>query len=78
MGLPHGAEWIIILVVALLVFGPKKLPEIGKAVGRTVTEFKKGVSGIQSDIEKAGKAEQEPAKQIVETPAAEKPKETAG
>lgn len=34
-------ELIIILIIALIIFGPGKLPEVGKALGRTVTEFKK-------------------------------------
>jgi sec-independent protein translocase protein TatA len=36
---------IIILVVALLIFGPKRLPEIGKSLGRGMREFKDSVSG---------------------------------
>jgi len=37
---------ILILVVALIVFGPAKLPEIGRAVGHTLNEFKKATKGI--------------------------------
>ena len=36
---------IIILVVALLIFGPKRLPEIGKSLGRGMREFKDSVTG---------------------------------
>lgn len=43
---------IIILVVALIIFGPKKLPEIGKAAGQTLREFKHSASGIMNDDEK--------------------------
>lgn len=42
---------ILILVVALLIFGPSKLPEIGKAFGGTLKEFKKATKGIVSDDE---------------------------
>ncbi|HWL25800.1 MAG TPA: twin-arginine translocase TatA/TatE family subunit [Ureibacillus sp.] len=40
---------IIIAVVALLIFGPKKLPELGRAVGTTLREFKKGTQGLIDD-----------------------------
>ncbi|WP_053219471.1 twin-arginine translocase TatA/TatE family subunit [Virgibacillus senegalensis] len=40
---------ILILVIALIVFGPSKLPEIGKAVGSSLKEFKKATRDIISD-----------------------------
>ncbi|GLX69640.1 twin-arginine translocase TatA/TatE family subunit [Paenibacillus glycanilyticus] len=40
---------ILLIIVALLLFGPKKLPELGRAFGRTVREFKSGVQGIMED-----------------------------
>jgi len=52
MWAPSGMELIVILIVALLVFGPRKLPEIGKAVGSAVTEFKKGISGVTGEVNK--------------------------
>jgi sec-independent protein translocase protein TatA len=45
------AGLIVILIVALLVFGPKRLPEIGRSLGRGMREFKDSVSG--RDDEKA-------------------------
>ncbi|GCE27151.1 hypothetical protein KDA_26350 [Dictyobacter alpinus] len=42
----HGLEFIVVLVVALLVFGPKKLPEMGSAIGKSIKEFKNGVNEI--------------------------------
>jgi len=42
---------ILILIVALLIFGPSKLPEIGKAFGSTLKEFKKATNDIVSDDE---------------------------
>lgn len=42
---------IIILVIVLIVFGPKKLPEIGGAVGKTLSEFKKSAREIMDDDE---------------------------
>ncbi|MEW6082043.1 MAG: twin-arginine translocase TatA/TatE family subunit [Bacillota bacterium] len=37
-------ELVIILVIALIVFGPGKLPDVGKALGKAIGEFKKGTS----------------------------------
>jgi sec-independent protein translocase protein TatA len=39
-------EIILVLVIALLVLGPKKLPEVGRSVGKGLREFKDGVAGI--------------------------------
>ncbi len=44
-------ELILIFIVALLVFGPKKLPEIGKSVGKAIREFKKASEEIKGRIE---------------------------
>ena len=45
------AELILIFIIALLVFGPKKLPEIGRTVGKALREFKKASDDIKSRIE---------------------------
>jgi sec-independent protein translocase protein TatA len=42
-------ELIIVLVIALLVLGPKRLPEVGRSVGRGMREFKDSISGINHD-----------------------------
>lgn len=42
---------ILILLIALIVFGPSKLPEIGKAVGNSLREFKTATKGLMSDDE---------------------------
>lgn len=42
---------ILILVIALIIFGPKKLPEIGRAMGQTLKEFKKSTKELTSDFE---------------------------
>jgi sec-independent protein translocase protein TatA len=42
----HWTELLIISVVALLIFGPKRLPEMGSAIGKTYKEFKKSLSEI--------------------------------
>jgi len=42
-------ELLIVLVIALIVLGPKKLPEVGRSLGRGMREFKDSVSGITDD-----------------------------
>ena len=51
-GMPGGIEWIIILIVALLIFG-KRLPEVMKSMGKGIVEFKKGVKGVEDEVEDA-------------------------
>ncbi|WP_042355357.1 twin-arginine translocase TatA/TatE family subunit [Bacillus rubiinfantis] len=41
---------ILILVLALIIFGPKKLPEIGRAFGQTLKEFKKSTRELTEDV----------------------------
>lgn len=50
---------LIILVLALIIFGPKKLPEIGRAFGQTLREFKKSARELSSDME-----DEEPKKKL--------------
>jgi sec-independent protein translocase protein TatA len=44
-------ELLIVLVIALIVLGPKKLPEVGRSLGRGMREFKDSVSGLTDDKE---------------------------
>jgi sec-independent protein translocase protein TatA len=46
---------ILILVIALIIFGPSKLPDIGRAFGKTLTEFKNASHDLMSDHTKEGK-----------------------
>ena len=48
--LPSGSEWIIILIVVLLLFGGKKIPELMKGVGKGIKGFKNGLKDIEDDI----------------------------
>lgn len=52
-------EIIIILVVALLVFGPKKLPDLGRSLGQGIREFKRGTAGLKEELESSFKDEPE-------------------
>jgi sec-independent protein translocase protein TatA len=44
-------EIVVVLIIALMVLGPKRLPEAGRGVGRAMREFKEGISGSGSDAE---------------------------
>jgi sec-independent protein translocase protein TatA len=52
-----GTELLVILFVVFIFFGPKKLPEIGKNLGKGIREFKNAMRDIQHDIEKSTKNE---------------------
>lgn len=72
IGLP---EMVLILVVALLVFGPKKLPEIGRSMGKAIRSFQDASREFESEFkreaEQLEKAATQPMKAELETP--EKP-----
>lgn len=53
LGIP---ELLIIFVIALLVFGPKKLPDLGKSIGRAMAEFKKASDDFQESVRTEMKA----------------------
>jgi sec-independent protein translocase protein TatA len=44
-------ELIVVLVIALVVLGPKKLPEVGKSLGKGMREFKESISGMANNDE---------------------------
>ena len=50
--MPGPWEIIIIVVVALLLFG-RRLPEVGRSLGKGIVEFKKGLRGIEDEVDKA-------------------------
>lgn len=52
-------EWLIILVVGLLIFG-NRLPEVGRSLGRSIVEFKKGLKGVEDEVETASNAPLKP------------------
>jgi sec-independent protein translocase protein TatA len=58
LGFLHGPELIIVAGIALLIFG-NRLPSVMRSLGKSVTEFKKGVSGIEDEIESAANAANE-------------------
>ena len=60
MSLPGGWEWLIIILFILIFFGAKRLPEMAKGLGKGIREFKGALSGINDEIEKAGKTPKAP------------------
>lgn len=46
----HLPELLIVLTLALVVFGPKRIPEIGSSLGQGIRDFKKGVSHFEDDL----------------------------
>ncbi len=51
-------ELLLIFFIALLVFGPKKLPEIGRSIGRAIAEFRRSSEQLKEEIEKAVEEDQ--------------------
>ena len=45
-------EMVLILIIALVFFGPKRLPELGRSIGKTLAEFKRASNEIKHNIEK--------------------------
>jgi sec-independent protein translocase protein TatA len=56
IGMP---ELIIILVIALIIFGPRKLPELGKSLGKSINEFKRASADLQNTLEQEIKLEEQ-------------------
>jgi sec-independent protein translocase protein TatA len=74
----HAPELIIILIIALVIFGPKKLPHLGKGLGEGIREFKKATTGEgDKDEEPAAGADAVTAASTATPPLVEAPKSSA-
>ena len=51
ISMPGGSEWILIVLVILLMFGGKKIPELMRGVGRGIREFNDAKSNVKTEIE---------------------------
>lgn len=49
MGLPRGAEWIIILIIIILVFGPGRIGKLAGELGRSIKSFREGLGNKEED-----------------------------
>jgi sec-independent protein translocase protein TatA len=80
MGTVGVPEMIVIFVVALVLFGPKKLPELGRTIGKAITEFRRATSDLKSTFEREMQSlerESESLKEITHSTAAEIHHETS-
>ena len=62
-GMPSGWEWMALVVIGLLVFG-RRLPEVGRSVGKSIVEFKKGIKGIEDEIDDESSRNQKRAPEL--------------
>jgi len=60
LGMP---ELIVIFVIALIIFGPRKLPELGKSLGKSIAEFKRASNELKSTLEEEIRLEEQKQKQ---------------
>jgi len=63
LSMPGGSEWILIVLVVLLMFGGKKIPELMRGLGRGMREFKDAKDNVKSEIEE-GMKEKETKQQL--------------
>lgn len=68
ISMPGEMEWVWILLVVVILFGGKKLPELAKGLGKGIREFKDAKDGIQQEIEEGMKAENNEALTSKEQP----------
>ncbi len=54
LGIPGGWEWIIVLIIALLIFC-NRLPGTKRSIGKGVVEFKKGLKGVKDEVDEVEK-----------------------
>lgn len=51
ISMPSGGEWITILIVVVVLFGGKKIPELARGIGKGIREFNDAKEGVKNEIE---------------------------
>jgi len=64
-GFDSPIHWILLIGIGVLLFG-KRLPEVGRSLGKGIVEFKKGLKGLEDEVEGSSAARQEPG--VLEAP----------
>ena len=67
IGMPQGAEWLVILAIVILVFGAAKLPDLARGTGQALRIFKAETKGLRDD-DKDDDAKELPTSMTEETP----------
>jgi len=70
IGMPQGAEWLVILAIVVLVFGAAKLPDLARGTGQALRIFKSETKGLKDD---EAEDEATPGRNDIATPPAELP-----
>jgi sec-independent protein translocase protein TatA len=51
VSMPQGLDWVWILLIVLVIFGGKKLPDLARNLGKGMSEFKKGLNEVQNEVQ---------------------------
>jgi TatA/E family protein of Tat protein translocase len=65
IGFGHFPELMMVLILALIIFGPKRLPEVGEGLGKSLREFRKATSGVQDVAHRARSEVQDLAREAI-------------
>ncbi|HXS36770.1 MAG TPA: twin-arginine translocase TatA/TatE family subunit [Flavipsychrobacter sp.] len=58
LSMPSGGEWILVLLVVVVLFGGKKIPELARGVGKGIREFNDAKDGVKNEIENGSRREE--------------------
>lgn len=68
LSMPSGGEWLWVILVVVLLFGGKKIPELAKGLGRGIRDFNDAKKGVKDEIEAGMRTEPVRETKVVETP----------